>query len=358
MLSPDAIHELVRRIAAIEEFRGWWQARGHAFPAVLSRLRERAVEESARIAGRGFPPSVSPRAEPPPWLRRQAGGPASRDAALRKGYAEALGSVFAGHRDLTLGPDLILDLHGRMFRHSPSDRPRRGRYRPASPGGLSWMRGSPAPPGLRPADPHLIPEEMEALAGWTTSRLRSRAFHPLLVVPSFLLEFLAIRPFAAGNRRLGIVLTGFLLLSCGYGHIPYLSLEKAFEERKAEGSVALRGAQAKRNLLHPDISACLRIFLEVLEAHALRLRALLEERPGEETLSGNQRAVLDLLDRHGEATVRLVCGELGIPRDTARQVLKRLLERNLVRRAGAGRAARYLPSPPYPDGSRSPRPAR
>lgn len=356
-LPPSAIHELVLRIAAIEELRGWWQGRGHPPPSVLARMREQAIGESAAVSLRDIP-SYSSRPGSLSWTGRQAGGSRTRESALGKGHAELLRSVFDGHRDLEFGQDIILGFHGRLFLHSPSDRPHRGRYRPVSRKSLSWIRGRPEPLALRPTDPHLIREEIELLVRWTESRLRSRAFHPLLVIPSFLLEFLAIRPFADGNRRLGLVLAVRLLLSCGYGHVPYLSLDRFFADRDMDCSVALREAQSKRNLPRPDISAWLGIFLDVLEAHGSSLRALLEERPRVEVLSGNQRDALELIDRHGEASIRLVRRELRIPRDTARQVLRRLLELNLVRRAGAGRAARYLPSPPYPDKSLSPRPAR
>ncbi len=65
------------------------------------------------------------------------------------------------------------------------------------------------------------------------------------------------------------------------------------------------------------------------------------DRADERLLSRNQLGVLSLLERHGEVTNRLICNELGLPRETVKQVLNRLVALNLVRRAGAGRAVRY-----------------
>ena len=58
-------------------------------------------------------------------------------------------------------------------------------------------------------------------------------------------------------------------------------------------------------------------------------------------LSRNQLAVLELFERTDEVSNRQVCRELGIPKDTAKQVLNRLLSLNLIRREGSGRAVRY-----------------
>ena len=119
-------------------------------------------------------------------------------------------------------------------------------------------------------------------------------------------------------------------------------------DRGPDHLIALRKAQAKRNFPRPDITPWLGAFFEVVQAQAMELRSVLERRPGENLLSGNQRAVLSLLDRHGEVSIRIVCRELGIPRDTAKQVLRRLSDMNLVLRSGAGRATRYLLPPLSP----------
>jgi Fic family protein len=347
-LPPAALHELTGRISGIDEFRGWWQGRGHACPSVLTRLQERTIEVSSDISARNASrASLSPPRDRP-WGQRRVGGTGSGVSATRAGHAELLRSVFRGYSDMEFGQDLILRFHSQLFRYSAAHRAHRGRYKEVPDRSPAYVRGGMESPALRPTEPHLVPREMEILVHWTTARLGSPAFHPLLVIASFLLEVLAIRPFADGNRRMSRILAGFLLLQHGYAHVPYLSLDAIVADREMDYSLALRRAQAKRNTLDPDIMGWLRAFLDVLQTHALELRSLLEGRPREDHLSGNQQAVLSLLDRHGEVSIRLVRRELGIPRDTAKQVLARLHEWNLVRRMGAGRAARYLRTPLLP----------
>ena len=77
---------------------------------------------------------------------------------------------------------------------------------------------------------------METLAGWLPSRLTGGEFHPLLVAAAYLLEFLAIRPFADGNGRVGRLLTNLLLLRCGHAYLPYGSIDAAIHARSVAGS--------------------------------------------------------------------------------------------------------------------------
>ena len=185
---------------------------------------------------------------------------------------------------------------------------------------------------------------METLSGWLPSRLEGREFHPLLVVAAFILEFLAIRPFADGNGRVGRLLTHLLLLRCGHAYLPYGSLDAAIHSRREEYYLALRRSQASRNLPHPDISPWLFAFLDALEdMQRLEANDVIARLPGEEALSANQAAVMDIAATEGEVTNRRVAATLGLPRETAKQTLNRLVSLGALRRIGSGRATRYRP---------------
>lgn len=325
-LPAASVHAIIARIAEIDEFKGWWAGRDLPSPAVLGRLKKRVVAVSGDAASR-------------------LGSGAEHDPSRAAGFAELLRAVFDGHGEMTFGEDLVLRLHARLLKYSPGDPARRGSYKTAADRESARPRRGMESVALRPTDPLLTPSEMRAASGWAASRLASRAYHPLLVIAGFILEFLAIRPFADGNGRLSRILTNLLLLQSGYAFVPYASLEKAIADRRMEYYLALRRSQANRNLPRPDISPWLLAFLDAIRAQARELRETVTGRPAGSLLSENQLAALDLLQRNREVTNRLVCRELGIPRDTAKQVLARLVALNLIQRAGAGRAARYRKAP-------------
>jgi len=344
-VSPPAWPALIARISEIDEFKGWWRGRFHPPPSYLGSLRKKTIALSARASigidwvglprgGGGAAPALSPaRAEE---LRQSS-------AAC---YAHHLKAIFAGHAEMPLERELLLTLHAGLLKRSPGDPARRGAYRSLSDRSAFFPRRTVEAIALRPADPDSIPGEMDALLRWTNSRLDSTAFHPLLVIAGFVLEFLAIRPFAAGNGRTSRLLTNLLLLRCGYAYLPFASLERVIAEHKAEYYLSLRKSQASLHLPRPDMGPWFLAFLDAMRIQARELKGLLAPIPRESRLSGNQTGALALFERHREVANRLVAGELGLSRETAKQVLNRLVSLNLLTRVGAGRAVRYRKADP------------
>ncbi|RJP22438.1 MAG: hypothetical protein C4529_05910 [Deltaproteobacteria bacterium] len=319
-LPPSSFHPLFSRLAEVEAFRGWWDGVRKPPEAVRRRLRDATAAESAAES------------------TRLAGGPS---APAEAGYAETLRAVFLGHAGMPPGESALLGLHAGIFRHVAGARPGAGRYKTAVPAGTIDRRWVMEPVALRPPGPLLIPAQMETLSGWLASRIGGGEFHPLLVCAAYLLELLAIRPFADGNGRVGRLLTNLLLLRCGHAYVPYGSLEKAIAGRWTEYYIALRKSQASRNLPRPDISPWLLAFLESLLVQQRAAREAIGRLPDEGVLSANQAAVLSLAAKRGEVTNRAVSKELGLPRETAKQTLNRLTAIGALLRMGAGRATRY-----------------
>jgi len=322
-IPPGAVHGLLRRLSAIETFRGRWEGAAKPGGPILRRIREsvasRSAAASCRIAGDFRPEAAS-------------------------GYADALRAVFDSHSGMPATEDRLLALHAALFRHVPEERTRAGRYKSAGLRERSDRDFLSDPVALRSPGPLLVPAQMETLSAWLPSRLADGEFHPLLVIAAYLLEFLAIRPFAEGNGRLGRLLTNLLLLRCGHAYLPYGSLDAAIHARRDEYYLALRRSQASRNLPRPDISPWLFAFLDALEEmQRLEANEVIARLPAEEALSSNQAAVLDIAAKEGEVTNRRVASMLGLPRETAKQTLNRLVALGGLRRLGSGRATRYRP---------------
>lgn len=333
-LPGTSLHPILAAVSEIDAFLGWWRGRFLSPPAYLAPLREKAIASaraaSDRIDWSGLP-ARSPRRLRPPEPPRAA---ADR-------YTRCVRQVFDRFGEMTPGPELLCALHAALC--GGGNRP--GTARP-------W-RTVPDPPVafphrgldaaiLRSEDPARIPESVEVMFEWAGSRLAERRFHPLLTIAAFALEFLAIRPFADGNVRLSRLLSQLYLLRSGYAWIAYSSLDAAIADRKAEYYIALRKAQGTLSRPRADLTPWLREFLSALRRQAGNLAATLGPLPPAARLSANQAEVLRLLARDGEVSVRLVVRELGIPRETAKQVLSRLARLGALERAGAGRAARYL----------------
>ncbi len=348
-IPASSFHDLLAQLSVIDTCKGWWEGREGKALAELRRVPRRVVEIAAaaslRIGGMN-----RPYAEASPVRSGGKGVPTRADAAHVSGYADLLRLVYEGYRDMTFGEDLILQFHARVLKYSSIDHGHRGKYKTVSDTAQSYLRRKMDGPALRSAAPDLTPRAMAVATAWARLRLGSGEFHPLLVIAGFVLELLAIRPFVNGNGRVSRMLSNLLLLQSGYTFVPYASLEHVIADRWAEYYIALRRSQANAHLPHPDISPWLHAFLEVIRIQAGEARKLVEARPDTALLSENQLEVLRLLEREGEVTNRLVCAELGMPRDTVKQVLQRLAALDLVTRVGAGRAVRYRKAHPQAGG--------
>jgi Fic family protein len=93
---------------------------------------------------------------------------------------------------------------------------------------------------------------MAELVSWMRSQEETKAFHPLLVIATFIVVFLEIHPFQDGNGRLSRVLTTLLLLRAGYAYVPYSSLERVIEQSKDSYYLALRRTQGTIRTPDPD----------------------------------------------------------------------------------------------------------
>jgi Fic family protein len=341
----DRFHEMVAQISEIDEFKGWWNGRHLADTATLKRLKKQVVLLSAvasvRIGGRHAPPVAGVAAA------RGTGSREEYDAHVA-GYAELLRAVFDEYGQLQFGQDLIRQFHARLLQYSRADRAHRGEYKGVTYTASSYLQHKMEPRALRSADPDRTPRALQSAIEWTSTRLAGSDFQPLLVIAGFILEFLAIRPFVSGNGRMSRILTNFLLLRAGYTFVPYASLEQVIADRWPEYYVALRHSQSNANLSHPNITPWLSVFLETIRIQTRQLRSVVDKRLDVSRLSQNQLRVLQLLERNAEITNRLICSELGIPQDTAKQVLSRLRALDLVQRRGAGRAVRYRKIPGLP----------
>jgi Fic family protein len=236
---------------------------------------------------------------------------------------------------------LVLSFHSRLAAPRKDGREEAGRYKGSSPPS-PFLRWGLEPEALRSPGWHLVPREMERLVAWTVRSLDPASpYHPLLVIPAFLLEFQALRPFANGNGRTARALASFLLLRHVHPGVLHVSLDAIVAERYYDLLLALRKSQATRNLPRPDLVPWLEAFLSLLEEHGRRLRRLGEGSVREEELTATQGRVLSMAQAGETVTTGSVAEALGVSRETAKLSLGRLHAAGMLERLGAGRGCRY-----------------
>lgn len=242
----DITQPILRKIAAIDEYRGEWKVVGQLEPEKLLSLRRLATIESVGSSTRieGSRMSDGEVATLIANLRTESF--ATRDQQEVAGYAAVMGLVHDHWRDMAPTKNLILQLHRDLLQHSDKDRRHLGEWKTHS-NSVAAFDADGAMIGIvfETATPFETPTLMDNLIEWHLHHdaAEEPTLHPLLRIAAFVIAFLAVHPFADGNGRLSRVLTNLLLMRAGYSFVAYSSLESVIEHNKMAYYSALRNTQ-------------------------------------------------------------------------------------------------------------------
>jgi Fic family protein len=240
---------LLRSVRLVGEYRGKEALFSQQSPQVLQALREGAVIESTESSNR-----IEGVVAPPQRIRdldARRTEPANRSEQEIAGYRDVLNTIHTNFADMQLTSNLVLQLHGDLFQFVPGGG---GRWKSADnditetrPGGTTVVR-------FKPLAPHLVPDAMTQLHDRYLAGLETRAVDPLLLVPTNVLDFLCIHPFADGNGPMARLLSLLLMYQAGYEVGQYISLETAIEETK-EGTT-IPSTHRYRAGMRPGTRSC------------------------------------------------------------------------------------------------------
>ena len=346
MINTDNITitlEMLNLTAAIDEFKGAWQALGTLAPERLSALRRVATIESVgsstRIEGSALSDS-----EVEKLLSQVSSGTfATRDGQEVAGYAETMEQIFQSWEYIPLTENYIRQLHRDLLLHSDKDARHRGIYKNV-PNSVAAFDAEGKEIGIvfETSTPFETPERMRELVEWTQAALETRSLHPLLVIGIFTVVFLAIHPFQDGNGRLSRILTALLLLRCGYAYTPYSSLESVIEQNKESYYLALHQTQGTLKTGSPDWQPWLLFFLRSLQQQVQRLKKKVErERLLLAAMPELAMQIVEQARQHGRVTLKDMHLLTQASRNTLKEHFRRLTANGQLEMLGKGRGVWY-----------------
>ncbi|MEJ7138656.1 Fic family protein [Amphibiibacter pelophylacis] len=346
MLRTDTLQitpEILSLIARIDEFKGAWRALGTLAPERLSALRRVATIESigssTRIEGSRLTDREVERLLSN--LAIQSFG--TRDEQEVAGYAELMELVFSSWQDIPFNENHIKQFHQILLRHSEKDVRHRGQYKTHSNSVAAFdENGSQIGIVFETTAPFDTPRRMTELVLWVNNEQAKGHLHPLLIIALFGVVFLEIHPFQDGNGRLSRVLTTLLLIQSGYAYVPYSSLESVIEMNKEAYYLALRQTQGTLSKDAPDWQPWLVFFLRSLAEQVRRLEKKVErEKIVLAALSELSLQIVEFAREHGRVTMMEAIRLTGASRNTLKQHLRALTERQHLEQHGSGRGVWY-----------------
>ncbi len=349
-LPPSVVHSLepaylrrlsfgAEQLATIQrlgEARGRQDLFTRRAPEQLQALRQSAVVESTESSSRIEGVTAAPdRVEA---LVLKSSTPRNRSEQEIAGYRDALQLVHESHENMPFTPNVLLQLHGILYRYLPGEG---GRWKPAdneiverdADGRIHRVRFKPTSAVATPAAIDALAHHYQAAA--------TNEIEPLIRVPLAVLDFLCIHPFRDGNGRMARLVTLLLLYHSNYQVGRYISLERIIEESKETYYEALeRSSQGWHDGKHDALP-----WLKYIWGILIRAYSEFEERV---VLLGGRGSKTDLVRNAvarqiGPFSISKIESECpGVSRDMVRHVLRKIRADGLVKVQGKGRSAKWV----------------
>ena len=328
---------LLQSIRLIGEHKGQGRLYEEQSPQVLEALRDEAIVESTESSNRLE--GITAPHERLVGLAEKRLQPQNRPEQEIAGYRDVLATIHANQVNMTLGLGLVRQLHRDLFQYTSVGggewKVTDNRITERRPDGTIAVR-------FEPVRAFMTAEAMEGLQRGFSVAWSDNQIEPLLVLATYVFDFLCVHPFLDGNGRLSRLLTLLLLYQAGYGVGRFISLEKKVEETRESYYDALaKSSQGWHEGIH-TLVPWWEYFLGVVVLSAYRE---FEARAGVITSGrgGQSQRVIQAVERL-PVTFRVRDVERmspGVSRPTINRVLQNLRKEGRIHPLGKGRDAAW-----------------
>lgn len=292
------------KISEVEKFQGKWEFLKLEENDFLKQLKQLATIQSIGSSTRIEGSNLSDYEIQSLLSNVEVNKLETRDEQEAVGYWEALEIILENAELLELSENYIHQLHSLLLKYSGKDSSQRGLYKQTSNQVVATYPDGSQKVIFNTTSPHLVQQEMQHLIGWTNTELDNKEINPLIVIGTFIYEFLSIHPFHDGNGRLSRLLTTLLLIKSKYYYVQYVSFEHIVEERKKEYYQALMECQRNRNTPQEKLDIWLIFFLDCMIELSRRLESKLKVIVNNgKYLNPRQKEIVKLLQIEGKMKV-------------------------------------------------------
>lgn len=256
---------IVQLIAYIDGFKGKWNIAEKQKNRYLKELRKIATIESIGSSTRIEGATLTNKEVQELLNDIKITKLKTRDEQEVIGYYEVLELIYDNYSSIRLSESYIKQLHQMLLKYSKKDERHRGIYKSLSNKVVANYPTGEHRTIYATTEPVLVATEMQELVEWTNEQLEQKDIHQLIVIGSFIYDFLSIHPFQDGNGRLSRLLTTLCLLQNDYTFIQYISFENHIEQHKKKYYEVLMSGQKNRRTKEERINHWLIFFLDSMK---------------------------------------------------------------------------------------------
>jgi Fic family protein len=300
-------------------------------PEVLSALKEQAMIQSEESSNRIEGVTVSAKRLRP--LVLGSAKPRDRSEEELAGYRRALDWILSSKGSVSITPGVIRRLHSLAQGGHSGDagewKRRDNEIVEILPNGERRIR-------FMPTAARETPNLIAALCKRYQEACHTERIPPLLIIATFVFDFLCVHPFRDGNGRVSRLVTTLLLKTHGFEVVRYISLERLVEERKEEYYGILRACSDGWHEGNNEIVPWWNYFLGVLRSGYREFERQVEStglRPAKSEIV--RRTVLEQLGRFTLAD--MIQQSPAASPQLIKKVLAELKHEGKIRLTGRGR---------------------
>ena len=328
--------EVLGLVAQIHEYKGRQELYLKQKPAVLDKLTEvakiQSTEASNKIEGIV---TTSTRIQ---QLCSEKTTPRNRDEEEIMGYRDVLNTIHESYEYIPIRASYILQLHRDLYKYS--EKSIGGRFKSTQNFIAETDAEGKQSVRFMPLAPYETPGAIDAICESFNNVIDSCAVDPLVLIPTFINDFLCIHPFNDGNGRMSRLLTTLLLYRCGYVVGRYISIESKIEKTKSKYYDVLEQSDHEwlegKNDSTPFIKYILGIVLSAYRDFENRVNLMDEKLPAIEQV---RKAIGEKIGKFTKSEIMELVPSIG--KASVENALKKLIEEGVVERHGKGKATFY-----------------
>lgn len=335
---------VLQLIGYIDSFKGKWNFAEKHENRYLKELRKMATIESIGSSTRIEGATLTDKEVQELLNDLKITKLKSRDEQEVIGYYEVLELIYEHYSEIKLSESYLKQLHQMLLKYSNKDERHRGTYKSLSNKVVATYPTGEQRTIFATTEPALVAGEMQELVEWTNEQLEQKSIHHLLVIGSFIYDFLRIHPFQDCNGRLSRLLTTLCLMQNDYAFIQYISFENHIEKNKKTYYEVLMNGQKNRGTEQERIDSWLIFFLESLKTLTEKLEQkydVFKSKGG--YLNDRQRMIKDFITENQPLKVSDLANqfpEIGL--STLKKDLQYLRNEQVLKMLGKGKGTVYL----------------
>lgn len=335
---------IIQKIGQIDQFKGEWKQLDKDENRYLKELRKiatiQSIGSSTRIEG-----STLTDAEIATLIKNlKISKLESRDEQEVVGYYDTLEILIDNYSSMDLSLSNIHALHNLLLKHSSKDHKHRGKFKELTNKVVATYPDGTTKVIFKTTEPYLTEKEMTELIAWTNEAFANGEIHPLIIIGTFIYEFLSIHPYQDGNGRLSRLLTNMLLLKSDYKFVLYVSLEHIVEKNKKDYYQALMDGQKERYKDTERIDKWLLFFLNSLSELIVKLEHKMKEyRNIGGYLNERQKVILSFIQQNQPVKIGdLIMQMPQFNQATIRKDLQYLMSEFEIQKLGENKGTVYI----------------